>query len=229
MDRPVRRLGWLRGFLAHRMFRGGAIPRPWSRRPGNRPAPPGHGAIPNEQLPPIHRFSYSDDFHSTQLAAFNGRSARVLRDDPTWTTLSRFPARSMVDPSAREIETTWGAEQSKSSPITPRNVSVWKFKMKISLNGPPDQATSHVARIPKPPDARRKALVIEGAAATACTMRDPSLRDQMEAANCGARQRFPSGNTEDRAEYVACDLRSLPLAPIIRPVAKTTLSMSFLF
>ena len=101
--------------------------------------------------------------------------------------------------------------------------------MKISLNGPPAQATSHVARIPKPPDARRKAPVIVGAAAAEYTNREQSLQDLMEAANCGARQRVPSSNTEDRVEYVPCDLRSLPLAPIIRPAAKATLSMSFLF
>ena len=101
--------------------------------------------------------------------------------------------------------------------------------MKTSVNGPPAQATSHVARIPKPPDARRKAPVIEGAAAAECTNREQSLQDQMEAANCGARQSFPLGNPEDTVKYEACDLRALPLAPIIRPAAKTTLNMSFLF
>ena len=101
--------------------------------------------------------------------------------------------------------------------------------MKISLNGPPAQATATVARIPKPPDGRRKAPEIDSAAATECTERDQSLRTQMEAANCGARQSFPLGNTEDTVKYEACDLRALPLAPIIRPAAKTTLNMSFLF
>ena len=71
--------------------------------------------------------------------------------------------------------------------------------------------------------------MIEGAVATGCTNREQSLRDQMEAANCGARQRFPSRETETKVEYIACDLRSLPLAPIIRPAAKVTLGMSFLF
>ena len=100
--------------------------------------------------------------------------------------------------------------------------------MKITLNGPPDQSCDLFARIPVPPDKEQEAAVHES-----IRHRSPrsSALDEIEAANRGARMHFPSTSSEepDEAVYKSYELKSPPLAPVIRPAAKATLSMSFLF
>ena len=97
--------------------------------------------------------------------------------------------------------------------------------MKITLNGPPD-TVCEPARIPVPPD---KALKPRMPISSQSQVSTP--RNEIEVANESARMSFPSISDTGSEEviYRSLELKPISLAPVIKPAAKATMSMSFLF
>jgi len=102
--------------------------------------------------------------------------------------------------------------------------------MRITLNGPPGQATGLLVKIPRPPDkvywTEPRLRKLPGGPKP----NDSTLR-RIVNANQTARRVFPplSQEGENKLNYQKYDLGSPLLAPVVKPAAKTTLSMSYLF
>ena len=102
--------------------------------------------------------------------------------------------------------------------------------MRITLNGPPGQATGLLVKIPRPPDkvswTEPKARKLPGGPKP----NDSALQCIVNA-NQAARRVFPplSQEGENKLKYQNYDLGSPLFAPVIKPAAKTTLNMSYLF
>jgi hypothetical protein len=100
--------------------------------------------------------------------------------------------------------------------------------MKITLNGPPVAVPDLFSRMPTPPDAPIEAVLHESP--TEMNLRSSAIH-QIESANRTAIMDFPSASSEEASqiEYQSYELKFVPLASAIKPAAKATLSMSFLF
>ena len=102
--------------------------------------------------------------------------------------------------------------------------------MRITLNGPPGQATGLLVKIPRPPD---KVYWTEPRTHKPPGEQKPndSALQCIVNANQAARRVFPplSQEGENKLKYQKYDLGSPLLAPVVKPAARTTLSMSYLF
>lgn len=102
--------------------------------------------------------------------------------------------------------------------------------MKISLNGPPGHATGLGARAPCIPSTALVALSRGNIPPGNSISSDPTIKHVADA-NHGAQRHFPTPTKEGSkaSPYQKYDLRSPPLAPVVRPVAKTTMKLNYLF
>ena len=102
--------------------------------------------------------------------------------------------------------------------------------MKITLNGPPGHATGLVARALPIPDKTLVGFSRQNEPPDKSSSSDATI-DHVVHANQSAQRHFPSPPKETlkASPYQKYDLRSPPLAPVVRPAAKTILKLKFLF
>jgi hypothetical protein len=102
--------------------------------------------------------------------------------------------------------------------------------MKITLNGPPGHATGLVDRAPRIPDAALVALSRGNKPPDNLISSDATI-DHVVYANHAAQRHFPTPTKEGTKglAYQKYDLRSPPLAPVVRPAAKIIMKLNFLF
>ncbi|MBG29020.1 MAG: hypothetical protein CMI31_03315 [Opitutae bacterium] len=99
--------------------------------------------------------------------------------------------------------------------------------MRLSLNGPPGQATGVLVKLARPPDklASGKPSLHPPDRSQANT----AMRQRIVTANQAAQAHFPSQDEQNKLKYQKYDLGSPILAPVVKPAAKATLNMSYLF
>ena len=99
--------------------------------------------------------------------------------------------------------------------------------MRISLNGPPGQAAGVLVKPARPPDkvssGKPNRHPPDRARANAI------MHQRIVNANQAAKTDFPSQDEETKLKYQKYDLGSPILAPVVKPAAKATLNMSYLF
>ena len=99
--------------------------------------------------------------------------------------------------------------------------------MRISLNGPPGQASGVLVTQARPPDklpsGKPSLHPPDGSHANA------AMRQRIVNANQAAQTDFPSQDEDNKLKYQKYDLGSPILAPVVKPAAKATLNMSYLF
>ena len=103
--------------------------------------------------------------------------------------------------------------------------------MKITLNGPPGHATDLVAKAPRIPDKALAAFSRRNEPPDKSISSDSTI-DHVVYANQAAQRHFPTPSKEGAkgsSPYQKYDLSSPPLAPVVRPAAKITLKLNFLF
>jgi len=104
--------------------------------------------------------------------------------------------------------------------------------MRISLNGPPGQATGVLVKLARPPDklsSGKPSLHPPDLDPPDGSQANAAMRQRIVTANQAAQAHFPSQDEHNKLKYQKYDLGSPILAPVVKPAAKATLNMSYLF